>query len=203
MLERLLLATSNAGKIREYYALLSSTHWEMTSLSQLGIDVPVSETGKTFEENAIIKSLAYARISNRIAIADDSGLEVDALNGEPGICSARYAGENASDSERNEYLLAKLADVPWEQRNARFQCVIAVALTDGRIKICTGTCSGMIAFQPCGTNGFGYDPVFFLPELGKTMAELTFEEKNAISHRGQAASKVYRVLTKPPFSAFS
>jgi XTP/dITP diphosphohydrolase len=160
----------------------------------LGIDVPVSETGKTFEENAKIKARAYARISNLTTIADDSGLEVDALKGAPGIYSARYAGEKASDSQRNEYLLAKLADVPWEERKARFQCVIAVALTNGQIKIFTETCAGIIAFQPCGKNGFGYDPVFYLPELGKTMAELTFEEKNAISHRGQAGMKLQQFL---------
>lgn len=129
-----------------------------------------------------------------MALADDSGLEVDALGGEPGRLSARYAGEGASDSDRVSYLLSKLKGVPWEKRSARFRCVIAVAAPDGRLGFCCGECPGLIGLEPQGEGGFGYDPIFYLPELDRTMAQLSLEEKDSISHRGQAAGKVPRVL---------
>lgn len=191
---RLLVATNNTGKVREFSSLLSSDDWELTTPTQEGIDIEIQETGKTFEENAEIKATAYAKSSHLVAIADDSGLEVAALNGEPGVLSARYAGENASDSERIEYLLKNLSSVPWGERQARFRCAIAIAFPDGEVKLCQGECQGIIAFEPKGEKGFGYDPIFYLPEFDKTMSELNFEEKNRVSHRGKAAKKARELL---------
>jgi len=197
---KVLLATNNVGKIRELSLLISSDIWEITTPAREGIDIDVEETGQTFEENATLKAKAFAQTSQLISIADDSGLEVDALNGDPGVLSARYAGENASDTERVEFLLNKLAGVPWENRKARFRCVMAIAFPDGRLERCEGECPGIIALQPQGDNGFGYDPIFYVPEFSRTMAQLTADEKNAISHRGKAARKardvLYSMLTK-------
>jgi XTP/dITP diphosphohydrolase len=134
--------------------------------------------------------------SGLLTLADDSGLEVDALNGEPGVMSARYAGKNASDTDRVKYLLSKMKDVPKEKRTARFRCVIAIAQPDGQVEFCEGECKGLIAFEPCGKNGFGYDPIFCFPKYGKTMAELPIEIKNRISHRGRAAQKARLILNK-------
>jgi XTP/dITP diphosphohydrolase len=131
-----------------------------------------------------------------LALADDSGLEVDALGGEPGPLSARYAGERASDRDRIDYLLSRLKGVPWEKRTARFRCVIALAVPGGNVEICSGECPGIITFTPKGKYGFGYDPIFYLPELGKTMAELPLAIKNQISHRGQAAHKAHQLLER-------
>lgn len=186
-MEKVLLATKNQGKARELSLLIGSPNWEFTTPAQEGIELEVEETGNTFEENAIIKARAFARASNFMALADDSGLEVDALDGAPGVFSARYAGPRASDKERNDYLLSKLAGVPWEERRARFRCVIAIACDDEEPVLCEGECLGMIALEPKGENGFGYDPVFWLPEFGRTMAELPLGKKNEISHRGRAA----------------
>ncbi|MDY6911459.1 MAG: RdgB/HAM1 family non-canonical purine NTP pyrophosphatase, partial [Chloroflexota bacterium] len=141
-----------------------------------------------------LKAVAFTKASNLVALADDSGLEVEALGGEPGVYSARYAGVGVSDSERNAYLLAKLSGVPWEKRQARFRCVIAIADPDGNLKFCEGECPGIITFESSGEGGFGYDPIFYLPEFSKTMAELTLEEKNRVSHRGKAARKVLEYL---------
>lgn len=183
----LLLATGNRAKAREYARLLEGIPWQLTTLADLGIDTEVSETGATFEENAAMKARAYAAQSGLTTLADDSGLEVDALGGEPGVRSARYAGEGATDRERIHYLLDKLAGVPRGERAARFVCVIAIAAPDGEVTLCRGECPGVITVEPEGEHGFGYDPVFYLPALGKTMAQLSMEEKNELSHRGQAA----------------
>ena len=196
MNKKLLLATNNKAKVREYQSLLQNLPYEVVTLAKQGINTEVNEDGSSLEENARLKATAYAAESQLLSLADDSGLEVDALGGEPGPLSARYAGEGASDEERITYLLAKLNGVPWEKRTARFRCVIAVATPDGEVELCTGECPGLIAFEPRGTHGFGYDPVFYLPELGKTMAELSLPEKNKVSHRGQAARKVYPVLNR-------
>ena len=193
---KLLLATKNAAKVREYLLPLQGIPYDIVTLSDVGIDVVVRETGETMEENASIKAEAYASASNLTALADDSGLEVDALGGEPGALSARYAGEGISDRERLDFLLSKLSHVPWEQRAARFRCVIAIATLKGAVELCQGECQGIIAFEPRGEGGFGYDPIFFLPELGKTMAELTIEEKNEISHRGKAARRARQILER-------
>ena len=200
---KLLLATNNQAKVGEYRSLLENIPAELVTLAEQGITTVVDETGESLEENARLKAAVLAAESQLLALADDSGLEVDALGGEPGLLSARYAGEGASDRDRVDYLLSRLKGVPWEQRSACFRCIIAVATPDGEVELCSGECRGMITFEPKGQQGFGYDPVFYLPELDKTMAELPPEMKNQISHRGQAARKVYQVLKKQPFSAFS
>jgi XTP/dITP diphosphohydrolase len=191
---KLLLATNNPGKVREYRSLLHGIPFELCTPEEVGIDSAVEETGTTFEENSQLKACTLAKESHLLTLADDSGLEVDALHGEPGVMSARYAGEGASDSERVNYLLSRLKDVPKEKRSARFRCVIAIAQPDGNIQFCSGECEGVIIFEPRGKNGFGYDPIFYFPALDKTMAELPIEVKNRISHRGQAAQKACLIL---------
>jgi XTP/dITP diphosphohydrolase len=191
---KLLVATNNPGKVREYEALLKGLPLTLTYPAQEGIDVEVEETGSTFAENARLKAMAYARASDLWTLADDSGLEVDALGGEPGTYSARYAGQGASDEDRYRLLLRKLEGVSWGQRTARFRCVIAVAMPQGEIRTAEGTCEGIIAFEPKGEHGFGYDPVFYMPEHGQTMAELELEVKNRISHRARAAEGARKIL---------
>jgi len=193
---KLLLATNNQGKVREYKSLLQALPFELVTLAELDIATTVNEVGESLEENARMKATVLAAKSQLLALADDSGLEVDALGGEPGWLSARYAGEGASDRDRVNYLLARLTGIPWEQRTARFKCVIAIATPHGKIELCTGECGGFITFEPRGKQGFGYDPLFYLPQLNKTMAELSLEEKNQVSHRGQAARKVYQALER-------
>ncbi len=193
---KLLLATNNQAKVREYRSLLQNLHFELVAPAELGIITVVDEIGESLEENARLKATTLAAESRLLALADDSGLEVDALGGKPGRLSARYAGEKASDKDRISYLLAQLKDVPWEKRLARFRCVIAIATPAGEVELYCGECSGFITFEPKGEQGFGYDPIFYLPELNKTMAELPLEIKNQVSHRGQAARKVYPVLER-------
>lgn len=193
---KLLLATNNKGKAREYKSLLEGVPFELVMPAEVGINAEVAEVGRSFEENASLKAKTLAAQSGLLALADDSGLEVSALGGEPGTLSARYAGEGASDSDRVNYLLTRLEGVPQEKRAARFRCVIAIATPQGDVELCSGECEGVIAFEPEGEGGFGYDPIFYLPELDKTMAELPLEEKNKISHRGKAASKAKGVLQK-------
>jgi len=193
---KLLVATNNRGKLREYTELLKGIPFELTTLSEQGIAQEVEETGSSLKQNAIHKAITYAKLSGLTTMADDSGLEVDALGGEPGPLSRRYAGENASDKGRNDYLLVKLHEVPWEKRTARFRAVIAIAFSDGKVKTAGGVCEGIIAFGAKGEGGFGYDPIFYLPELDKHMAELSLAEKNRISHRAKAAKKARRILEK-------
>ncbi len=191
---RLLIASANRGKVAEYRELLDGLQCDLLSLQDAGISGEVEETGNTYEENARLKAVTCASRSGLVTLADDSGLEVDALDGEPGVFSARYAGSNATDAQRVAYLLEKLKGVPAEQRGARFVCVIAVAVPGGDVTFCRGECPGVIVTQPRGTRGFGYDPAFFLPELGVTVAELPPDVKNRLSHRGRAAVKARRVL---------
>jgi len=191
---KLLLATSNPGKIREYRFLLDGLGYQITTLTEEGIAKIVTESGNNYKQNARLKAITYAKLSQLTTLADDSGLEVDALNGEPGVKSARFAGEAATDAEKVNFLLAKLNGVPWERRTARFKCVIAITSPGGRTELCYGECHGMIALEARGENGFGYDPMFFLTEIGKTMAELPLEMKNQISHRARASQKARRVL---------
>ncbi len=193
---KLLLATNNPGKISEYKSLLQGVPYEVVTLAEQGITTDVDEVGNSLQENARIKATALATESHLLTLADDSGLEVDALGGEPGPLSHRYAGEGASDEDRVDYLLSRLKDVPWPERTAHFRCVIALAMPDGDVEFCYGECPGIITFEPCGKQGFGYDPIFYLPELGKTMAELSLAEKNRISHRGQAAREASQVLVR-------
>ena len=194
MRQKLLLATNNQGKVREYRLLLSDVPFELVTPASEGITTVVDETGTSLKENARLKATILAAKSGLPALADDSGLEVDALGGEPGYLSARYAGENASDRDRLAFVLSRLKDVPMEKRTARFRCVIALATPRGEVELCSGECRGYITFEPVGEYGFGYDPVFYLPELDMTMAELTLSLKNKVSHRGQAARKAAEIL---------
>jgi XTP/dITP diphosphohydrolase len=196
VLSKLLLATNNQGKVREYKSLLSNLPFTLVTPAEIGINLEVAETGKTLEENARLKAVTLARESKLISLADDSGLEVNALGGEPGPLSARYAGTDATDKDRVNFLLKRLAGVPPDKRTARFRCVIAIATPEGRVKLCSGECNGIITNEPRGETGFGYDPIFYLPELGKTMAELPLAVKNKVSHRGKAARQVPSVLVK-------
>jgi XTP/dITP diphosphohydrolase len=184
---KLLVATNNLGKVREYEELLVELPFEVTFPAQEGIALEVEESGTTFEENARLKALAYARTSGLLTLADDSGLEVDALGGAPGVRSARYAGSGASDADRYQKLLDALVGVPEAQRTARFRCVVALAWPDGTVRTAEGRCEGQIGLAPRGEHGFGYDPVFIVDGFGgQTMAELPPEVKNRISHRARA-----------------
>ena len=191
---RLLLATTNKGKAAEYRDLLKGLDLELVTLDQAGISGEAEENYNTFEENARSKAEFYSALGGLLTLADDSGLEVDALGGEPGVRSSRYAGDNAGDAERVNFLLNKLRDIPKERRQARFRCVIAIAQTGGMTQTAEGTCEGYIALEPQGDNGFGYDPIFFLPEYNQTIAKLPPDVKNLISHRGRAADKARRLL---------
>jgi XTP/dITP diphosphohydrolase len=191
---KLLLATFNPGKAREYRVLLGGIPYQITTPPEQGLREVVAESGDNYEQNARLKAITYAKLGQITALADDSGLEIDALNGEPGVRSARFAGEAATDADRVSLILAKLQGVPWEKRTALFKCVIAIVTPDGRSNICYGECRGIIALEAKGDNGFGYDPIFFLTELGKTMAELPSEMKNKISHRARASQRAREVL---------
>jgi XTP/dITP diphosphohydrolase len=206
----LLIATNNPHKLTEYRDILAGLPVELVTLPDVGLSADVPETGDTFEENAVQKAVAYARLSGLLTLADDSGLAVDALNGEPGVHSARWSGRETPYPERHRLLQRLLADVPWERRTARFICVIAIARapsTDGgsadfatpggEVRTVEGVCEGFIAREPRGTGGFGYDPMFYLPEHGCTMAELPDGVKNRVSHRGRAGAAARALLTTP------
>lgn len=182
---KVILASKNQHKLTELSAILSQLGFEIALESEYGLDIDVEETGTTFEENSFLKADAVMKASGLPVLADDSGLMVDALDGAPGVYSARY-GHKASDKERTAYLLENMKDVPEERRGAKFVCVITCLFPDGRKIVARGECPGAIARAPHGENGFGYDPVFYLPELGMTYAELPSEQKNAISHRARA-----------------
>jgi XTP/dITP diphosphohydrolase len=191
---RLLVATNNPGKQREYQQLLAPLGLLLLTPQDLAQAPTVLESGRTYAENARLKALAYQRASGLLTLADDSGLEVDALDGEPGLYSARYAGPIADDTERYRLLLTRLEGVPWEQRTARFCCVVVLAAPGGATHSAEGICEGFIALQPRGHNGFGYDPVFYFPEHDCTMAQLPPELKNCISHRARAVQKMLPIL---------
>ncbi len=193
MIPKLLLATRNPAKVREYSLLFRDAPFQLTTLDEEGINTKVSETGHTLEENARLKASAYAADNRFLVASDDSGLEVDALDGEPGPLSARYGGKD-TDKGKVTLLLSRLQGLPWEKRSARFRCVIAIASVANIVELCEGECGGIITFEPRGDQGFGYDPIFYLPELAKTMAELSMEEKNRVSHRGEAARKALQFL---------
>ncbi len=184
--KQIVLATRNQGKVREFNRLFADLGWEAVSLDAFS-DVPeVVEDGETFEANALKKARTISTYLGMAAVGDDSGLEVDALGGRPGVYSARYAGESATDEENWRKLLHELSGVPLEKRTARFRCALALVEPGHEPVMATGHCEGVIVHQPAGTNGFGYDPVFFLPQHMRTMAELSAEEKNRISHRAMA-----------------
>ena len=197
-IDKLLIATRNPGKMRELAVLLAGAPAELVSLADVGIDVDVEETGSTFEANAALKARSYCALSGLPTLADDSGLEVDALGGEPGIYSARYAGEGATDEQRIARLYERLDGVPASEWDAHFRCVIALVRPhspDSKIDFFEGTCDGRIVRPPRGDHGFGYDPAFLFPSLDRTMAELTRAEKNMLSHRGIAARKAVAALS--------
>ena len=193
---RLLIATHNRGKLIEYQEMFADLPLDLVTLDDVGIRDDVAETGATFAENARAKAEAYAQQSGQLTLADDSGLEVDALGGEPGVYSRRYAGANKSDAERIAFLLDKLRDVPAGKRAARFRCAIALATPDGKLWETAGACEGEIAFEPRGENGFGYEPIFHIAARGARMAELSTAEKNKVSHRAYAAEKARKILGK-------
>lgn len=193
-MHKLLVASHNPGKIREYRDLLADLPLEVTSLNAEGIAHDVEETGATFADNAILKARSYAEMTGLWTWADDSGLEVDALDGRPGVYSARYAGPGRSDQDRCRTVLAELQAIPNAPRTARFRCVVAIALPYGQVYTAEGAIEGVITDQPRGDNGFGYDPIFYIPDYNATMAELPIETKNRISHRGLAATKTKALL---------
>lgn len=185
-MKKLIFATGNENKMKEIRMILGDLDYEILSMKEAGIDVDIVEDGKTFEENAAIKATAISKIANCVVLADDSGLEVDYMDKQPGIMSARWMGEDTSYRIKNQKIIDNLEGVPDEKRTARFVCAIAAAFPDGRVVTKRGTIEGIIGYEERGENGFGYDPIFFLPEYGKTTAQLSPEEKNKISHRGQA-----------------
>lgn len=191
---KLLVATHNPGKAREYAQLLADLPLAVTWLDEVGITAAVEETGATFLDNALLKAHHYATLAGLPTWADDSGLEVDALGGRPGVFSARYGGAGLTDRQRYETLLRELADVPEAQRTARFRCIVALAWADGRTWTTEGAIEGRILTAPRGANGFGYDPIFFVPDHGASMAELPESVKNQISHRAVAAASARRIL---------
>lgn len=200
-INRIVFATGNQGKMREIREIMQDLGCEIISMKEADILADIEENGTTFEENALIKAKSVASISKElgysdIVIADDSGLEIDALNKEPGIYSARYMGEDTPYSEKNANLISRLAGVPDEKRTARFVCAIAAVLPDGRTLTTRATIEGRIGYEEKGSNGFGYDPIFQVPEYGCSTAELTMEQKNRISHRGKALQRMKEELTK-------
>ena len=193
-MRKIVFATGNQGKLREVKKILADLNVDIVSMKEEGIQIDVDENGATFAENAQIKATAIGAHTDAIVLADDSGLVIDALNGEPGIYSARYLGKDTSYRIKNQNLIDRLEGVPDEKRTARFVCAIAAALPDGTVLHTEGTIEGIIGYEERGENGFGYDPIFYVPKLGKTTAELSDDEKNAISHRGSALEKMKVLL---------
>jgi XTP/dITP diphosphohydrolase len=190
----LIVATRNRGKVREIQRALRGLGLRIYSLGDFS-DVPeIEEDGKSFTENALKKARFYSKYFGKLIIADDSGLEVDILRGLPGIYSARYAGEGASNRENNRKLLREMEGIPLSKRGARFRCAIVMVSDEGKEVVTKGSCTGRIGFREVGKRGFGYDPLFILPQYGKTMAQLTLEEKNRISHRGKALTKIRKLI---------
>lgn len=193
-MKRVIIATQNKGKAKDFEALLAPLGYEVLTLRDVAADMDVEETGVTFEENAVIKAEAVADALQTTVIADDSGLEIDVLGGEPGVYSARYAGLEKSDEANIDKVLGKLEGVMEDERTARFRCVLAIASPGKKTITFSGSCEGNIIGERRGENGFGYDPIFYVPNLGKTMAELTPEEKASISHRGNAIRELKNAM---------
>ena len=193
-MKKLLVATRNQGKLNEFVSLLAGLPYKLVSLNTLDITEVVEETGSTFYENALIKAKTYLRLSKMDSLADDSGLEVDVLDGRPGVWSARYGSPSMSDEDRVQLLLKELHGVPWNKRTARFKCVIVLATTLGCVTTVESSVEGFIQYKAEGSNGFGYDPIFYLTESDCTSAELSTKDKNNISHRGKAAKKLIKVF---------
>ncbi|HEX3029912.1 MAG TPA: XTP/dITP diphosphatase [Clostridia bacterium] len=195
-MKKLIVATRNKGKLKEIKEIMRDFPFEVISMEAVGLNDDIEENGSTFEENAMIKAREVSRLTGEMVMADDSGLEVDYLNGAPGIYSARFAGPGASDKDKNMKLLGLLEGVPFEKRRARFVCAIAVFFPDGRSFVVRGTCEGIIGYEEKGENGFGYDPLFFVPEFNMTSAEMEPDEKHKISHRGKALRLMAEELKK-------
>lgn len=200
MKKKIVFATGNEGKMREIRQILAAPEIEVFSMKEEGIKTDVEENGTTFEENAVLKAKAVAELTDAVVLADDSGLEIDCLGGEPGVYSARYLGEDTSYRIKNARILERMQNVPKEERTARFVCVIAAVLPDGRTITARGVMEGIIGYEERGEGGFGYDPIFFLPEYGCSTAELTMEQKNAVSHRGKALRLIKEKLQKELFA---
>ena len=198
-MKRIIFATGNPGKLKEIREIMADMEADIVSMKEAGIEVDVEETGTTFEENALIKARAIAEYTDAIVLADDSGLEVDALNGEPGVYSARYLGEDTTYDVKNQAILDRLAGVPKEQRTARFVCAIAAILPGGQELLTRETIEGYIGDRPAGENGFGYDPIFYVDEYQCSTAQLTDQQKNAISHRGKALQAMKEQLRGKAF----
>ena len=200
-MKKIIFATGNAGKMKEIREIMEELQIPVLSMKEAGLEAEIVEDGTTFEENAVIKAKAIAGLSkcrneDVVVLADDSGLEIDYLNKEPGVYSARYMGEDTSYRIKNQNLIERLEGVPDEQRTARFVCAIAAVLPDGRVVTTRGVIEGKIGYEERGTNGFGYDPIFYLPDMSRSTAELTPEEKNAVSHRGNALRLMKEELQK-------
>lgn len=193
-MDKIVFATTNEGKVKEIKEILGDFPIEVVSMKEMGITADIEENGTTFEENSLIKARALAKLTGLPALADDSGLEVDYLNGEPGIYSARYLGRDTDYDYKNNYIIDKLSGAKGEDRSARFVCVISLVLPDGGEFVERGVVEGLIGYEQKGENGFGYDPIFYLPEYGKTSAELPPEEKNKISHRGKALTAMKKLI---------
>lgn len=196
-MKRIIFATSNEGKMKEIRRIMEDSGYEVVSLKEAGVQADIEENGSTFEENAVIKASEIAKLTGEMVLADDSGLEVDYLDKAPGIYSARFLGEDTDYTIKNNYIINKLAGVPVERRTARFVCAIALAMPDGRTVTRRGTIEGYIGYEIRGENGFGYDPIFMVPEYDKTTAELSMDEKNKISHRARALRAMKEVLLEP------
>jgi XTP/dITP diphosphohydrolase len=196
MNNKIIFATGNEGKMMEFRTILADLEMEVLSLKEAGINIEIEENGTTFEENAIIKANAIKDIAKCIVLADDSGLEIDCLDKAPGIYSARYMGEETSYTIKNNKILELLKDVPIEKRTARFVCAIAAAFPNGKVLTTRATIEGIIGYEILGENGFGYDPIFYLPEYKCTTAQLSLEKKNLLSHRGKALREMKEVLKK-------
>ena len=196
MIDKIIFATGNEGKMKEVRMILKDLGLPVLSMKEAGVQADIVEDGTTFEENAKIKAVAVQKLTGALVLADDSGLEIDYLNKEPGIYSARYMGEDTPYSVKNANLISRLAGVPDEQRTARFVCAIAAAFPDGEVLTTRGTIEGIIGYEERGENGFGYDQIFYLPEYKKSTSELSPEEKNALSHRGRALRQMEEELRK-------
>lgn len=194
IMKKLIFATGNQGKLKEIREIMADLDVEVLSMKEAGVQTEIEENGTTFEENAVIKARAVGKLTGELTLADDSGLEIDYLNKEPGVYSARYMGEDTSYHVKNASLVKRLEGVPMEQRTARFVCVIAAVFPDGRVETARGTIEGVIGYEERGENGFGYDPIFYVPELNCSTAELTPGQKNEISHRGKALRKMKEIL---------
>ena len=194
MKKKLIFATGNEGKMREIREILADCGYEILSMKEAGLDLDIVEDGTTFEENALIKARAVMEATGELTLADDSGLEIDAFDRGPGVYSSRYLGEDTPYTEKNQIILDKMKDIPEKDRTARFVCVIAAIFPDGQTYTTRGTMEGIIGYEASGENGFGYDPIFYLPQLKKYSAQLSSDEKNQLSHRGEALRKMKEVL---------